>query len=151
MLFMGSHLPRAKLSDVMNRTKKCHHAVTVIHINDFTICVWHTCIIRLILLMIIVIDRPYRNIAIGERSTCNLVRRPWWHRDMIIHVSVSFKSYFRNECNAECALKTNYTTQNLLRISFLTLHILVLSLTIQLYEDLIIVYLSYRFVVYSLH
>ena len=44
-----------------------------------------------------------------------------------------------------------YTTQNLLRISFLTLHISVLSLTIHLYEDLIIVYLSYRFVMYSLH
>jgi len=44
-----------------------------------------------------------------------------------------------------------YTTQNLLRISFLTLHISVLSLTIHLYENLIIVYFSYRFVMYSLH
>jgi len=44
-----------------------------------------------------------------------------------------------------------YTTQNLLRVSFLTLHISVLSLTIHLYENLIIVYLSYRFVMYSLY
>ena len=36
-----------------------------------------------------------------------------------------------------------YTTQNLLRISFLTLHISVLSLMIHLYKDLIIVYSSY--------
>jgi len=34
---------------------------------------------------------------------------------------------------------------------FLTLHISVLSLTIHVYENLIIVYLSYRFVMYSLH
>ena len=44
-----------------------------------------------------------------------------------------------------------YTTQNLLRISFLTLHISALLQTIHLYKDLIIEYLSYRFVMYSLH
>jgi len=49
------------------------------------------------------------------------------------------------------SLYFTYTTQNLLSISFLTLHISVLSLTIHLYKDLIIVYLSYRFVMYSLH
>ena len=37
------------------------------------------------------------------------------------------------------------------RISFLTLHISVVSLTIHLYKDLIVVYLSYRFVMFSLH
>jgi len=44
-----------------------------------------------------------------------------------------------------------YTTQNLLSFSFLTFHISVLLLAIHLYEDLIIVYSSYQFVMYSLH
>ena len=40
-----------------------------------------------------------------------------------------------------CVFKVaEYTIQNLLRISFLTMHISVLSLMIHLYEDLIIVF-----------